>query len=198
MRKEIRRRQIGRIVRRMCVGVCVVACIGIGGCAGTDRGANADSTADSAVQADTDSTATQGKPTLVPEKEVRDVTLFGVRTKPREGDAVRDLAAAGILKIENIREGNGVFKGAVVEFGGVKFGLNSGFLFITSRHNKKAIKGLVKAISKYYGEPDIDGDDEPQYNYYHWNLYKEDPHAPYIRIRPLRSEEGGLTMLWEL
>lgn len=197
MRKENRRRRIGRIGRSMCVGVCVVVCcIGIGGCAG--NGTNADSTADSAVQAHTDSAATQGKPKLVPEKEVRDVTLFGVRTKPREGDVVRDLAAAGILKIENIREENGVFKGAVVEFGGVKFGMNSGFLFITSRHDKKAIKGLIKAISKYYGEPEIDGDEESQYNYYHWNLYKQDTDAPYIRIRPLRSEEGGMTMLWVL
>lgn len=195
MRKEIRRRQIGRRVRRMCVGVCVVACsAGIGGCSG--NGTNADSTADSAVQPDTDSAATQGKPTLVPEREVRDVTLFGVKTKPREGDAVRDLAAAGILKIEDIREENGEFKGAVVEFGGVKFGMNSGFMFITSRHDKKAIKGLIKAISKYYGEPEIEGEEEPQYNYYHWNLHKEDPDAPYIRIRPLHSEEGGMTMLW--
>lgn len=201
MRKEIRRRRIGRIGRSMCVGVCVVACcIGIGGCAGNGANADstADSTADSATQASADSAATQGKPTLVPEKAVRDVTLFGVRTKPREGDAVRDLAAAGILKIENIREENGVFKGAVVEFGGVKFGMNRGFIFITSQHDKKAIKGLIKAISKYYGEPDIDGEEEPQYNYYHWNLYKEDPDAPYIRIRPLHSEDGGLTMLWEL
>ena len=136
MRKEIRLKRIERIARRMCVGICVVACcIGIGGCSG--NGTNADSTADSTVQPDTDSAATQGKPKLVPEKEVRDVTLFGIRTKPREGDAVRDLAAAGILKIENIREENGVFKGAVVEFGGVKFGMNRGFIFITSRHDKR-------------------------------------------------------------
>ncbi len=210
MRKEIRRRRIVWIARWMCVCICVVACCaGIGSCSGKGGGSKADS-ADSVTKAEVTAqaaadSATQGGTQYgkgyrrynEPETEVRDVTLFGVRTKSSEGDAVRDLAAAGILKVEELREENGEFNGAVVEFGDVKFGLSSGFTFITSRHDKKAIKGLIKMISKYYGEPEIDGDEEPQYNYYHWNLYKQDPDAPSICIRPLHSEDDGLIMLWE-
>ena len=126
-------------------------------------------------------------------QEVRDITIFGVKTTSQELEAAKALAKAGILSIDTIHEKDGKFTGAVVEFAGVKFGMNRGFIFITSRHDKAAVKSLVKTISKYYGEPEIEGDEsEPEYCYYIW----DSPNAPYIRIRPLHSEEGGLTMLW--
>jgi len=50
----------------------------------------------------------------------------------------------------------------------------------------------------YYDEPFIDGDERPEWNYYHWNLYDTVPDKPYIRIRPVHSEEGGLMMTWEI
>lgn len=126
-------------------------------------------------------------------QEVRDITIFGVKTTSQELEAAKDLAKAGILNIDTIHEEDGKFTGTVVEFAGVKFGMNRGFIFITSRHDKAAVKSLVKTISKYYGEPEIEGDEsEPEYCYYIW----DSPNAPYIRIHPLHSEEGGLTMQW--
>ena len=77
--------------------------------------------------------------------------------------------------------------------------MNRGFTFITSRHDKDAINLLVSKVSEFYGEPEIDdAQEDPEYRYYHWNLFKKDPDAPYIRIRPVHSEEGGLTMMWDL
>lgn len=131
------------------------------------------------------------------------IKLFGVETKKDEGAVVNDLAAAGILKIDSLGFENNQFKYAIVEFAGVKFGMNRGFIFITSRHTSDAINALVQGISKYYGKPEIDGNDsDPEYNYYHWNYLHQNLDAPYIRIRPVHppvhSDEGGLTMMWEL
>lgn len=125
------------------------------------------------------------------------IKLFGVETEPDEYSVVRTLAAAGILKVDTVEVEDGKFQAAIVEFQGVKFGMNRGFYFITSRHDLKSVNSLIDGISKYYGKPEVDGDDSPEYNYYHWNLYRRDPAAPYIRIRPLHSEEGGLTMTWD-
>ena len=77
-------------------------------------------------------------------QEVRDITIFGVKTTSQELEAAKDLAKAGILNIDTIHEKDGKFTGAVVEFAGVKFGMNRGFIFITSRHDKAAVKPLVK------------------------------------------------------
>lgn len=77
--------------------------------------------------------------------------------------------------------------------------MNKGFIFITSRDDRNAINQLVSKISEFYGEPEIEDElEDPEYRYYHWNLYKNGPDAPYIRIRPVHSEEGGLTMMWDL
>lgn len=126
------------------------------------------------------------------------VKIFGVPSQKDELSVIKSLEGAGIITVDTIRTSDNKFQSAIVEFAGVKFGMNQGFIFITSRHDKATITALVKAISQYYGEPDVDGDDEeePEYNYYHWNLYDGNAEAPYIRIRPLHSEEGGLTMTW--
>lgn len=127
----------------------------------------------------------------------KSVTIFGVTASGGEIAIIKTLEANGILKIDTIHMEEGEFRSAVVEFAGVKFGLNKGFIFITSRHDRKAVKMLVSRISKFYGEPEIDGEkDEPEFCYYHWNLNATDPEGPHIRIRPLHSEEGGLTMTW--
>lgn len=126
------------------------------------------------------------------------IKLFGIETEKEEVGVIRNLAAASILKIDSISLENNKFKFAIIEFAGVTFGLNSGFSFITSKHDTATINALVQYISKYYGEPEIDDNGDPEYNYYHWNYLRQNPDAPYIRIRPTHSEEGGLTMLWEL
>jgi lipoprotein len=126
------------------------------------------------------------------------IKLFGVETEPDEYSVVKNLAAADILKVDTVEVENGKFQGAIVEFQGVKFGMNRGFCFITSRHDIKAVNSLIEGISKYYGKPEVDDAGEPEYSYYHWNYLRQDTTAPYIRIRPLHSADGGLTMTWDL
>lgn len=127
-------------------------------------------------------------------------TIFGVKVHYDSMAAIKDLAEAGILKCDTIHEEDGEFISAVVEFAGVKFGMNRNFVFMTSRHDMEAIDSLVNKICEYYDDLYIDceGSDEPdEYSYYHWNLYDTLPDRPYIRIRPLHSDEGGLTMMWK-
>lgn len=128
------------------------------------------------------------------------VKIFGVSCKKDEHSVLMALSNAGIMEVDTIELEDGRFRFAIVEFEGVKFGMNRGFSFITSQHDSKTIKALVEGISKFYGVPEVDGDDEdaPESRYYHWNLFRGNPDDPYIRIRPVHSEEGGLTMLWDL
>lgn len=128
------------------------------------------------------------------------VKIFGVSCKKDERSVIMALENAGIIEVDTIELEDGQFRFAIVEFEGVKFGMNRGFNFITSQHDSRTIKALVNGISKFYGEPEIDGDDEenPEYRYYHWNRIVENPDDLYIRIRPVHSEEGGLTMWWDL
>lgn len=128
------------------------------------------------------------------------VKIFGVSCKKDDRSVIMALENAGIIEVDTIELEDGQFRFAIVEFEGVKFGMNRGFSFITSQHDSKTVKSLVNGISKFYGEPEIDGDDaeDPEYRYYHWNRIRENPDDPYIRIRPVHSEEGGLTMWWDL
>lgn len=127
------------------------------------------------------------------------INIFGIETQRDEYSVSKNLEKAEVIKIDTISLKNGKFQSAIVEFAGIKFGMNNGFIFITSQQDKKAISSLINEISKYYGEPDIDGDiTEPEWCSYHWNLYDNSSGSTYIRIRPLRSEEGGLTMTWQL
>ena len=127
------------------------------------------------------------------------VSIFGVEAERDEYSVAKKLEKAGILKIDTISTDNGKFQSAIVEFANVKFGMNKGFIFITSRDDRNAINQLVSKISEFYGEPEVEDElEDPEYRYYHWNLYKNGPDAPYIRIRPVHSEEGGLTMMWDL
>lgn len=125
------------------------------------------------------------------------VTIFGVKSKREEIDFLNNLQQNGILTIDSISSDESGFKYAIVEFAGVKFGVNKGFSFLTSRKDKVAIESIVQKISEFYSEPWIDNEDkgEPQYQYYGWNTI--DPLKPSIRIRPLHSDEGGLVMFWE-
>ena len=123
-------------------------------------------------------------------------SIFGVEAGKDQYSVIKSLEGAGILKIDSISRDKGSFQSAIVEFAGVKFGLNRGFIFITSKQDKQTIDSLVSKISSYYGDPDIDDEGEPEYNIYHWNLYTSSADKPYIRIRPLRSEDGGLVMTW--
>lgn len=127
----------------------------------------------------------------------KSATIFGTTIHLNEGKAIRELSKAGILQIDTIKEKNGEFENAIIEFAEVKFALNKGFLFLTSRQDKQTIDSLVNRISRYYGDPNIDDNGEPEWGYYHWNLYDTIPERPYIRIRPIHSEEGGLMMTWK-
>lgn len=127
------------------------------------------------------------------------VSIFGVEAERDEYSVAKNLEKAGIIKIDTISTDNGKFQSAIIEFANIKFVMNKGFIFVTSRHDKKAINLLVSKISEFYGDPEIDDElEDPEYRYYHWNLYNSEPNAPYIRIRPVHSEEGGLTMMWNL
>lgn len=124
--------------------------------------------------------------------------IFGVTASNNEADILQKLQEKGLLKIDTLSlDDKRKFKFAIVEFASVKFGVNKGLVFLTSRSDKEAIDSLVSKISSFYGEPeamsDFD-DEEPQYKYYKWNPF--DPEKPYILIRPVHSEEGGLTMIW--
>lgn len=134
----------------------------------------------------------------VASESVQQSIIFDVPIHLDERIAIKKFSEAGILKCDTVKEANGRFLGAVVEFAGVKFEMNKGFIFLTSKQDKKTIDALVSEISKYYDEPFIDGEDEPEWNYYHWNLYDTIPDNPYIRIRPVHSEDGGLMMTWQI
>lgn len=128
------------------------------------------------------------------------VPLFGVDTHGSSYDILKALEKKRVIKIDSICFDNeGSIEFAIIDFAGVKFGTNGSFTFCTSRHDAKAVRAIVKKISKYYGEPSTDDYDEdsPEYAYYHWNKFGIIPDEPYIRVRPVHSEEGGLTMLWQ-
>lgn len=156
-------------------------------------------TSEKCVKANNSSNSKTSRADTVSIADTAKVRVFGVETERDEYSVAKNLEKAGIIKIDEISTDNGKFKSAIVEFANVKFGMNRGFTFITSRHDKDAINLLVSKVSEFYGEPEIDdAQEDPEYRYYHWNLFKKDPDAPYIRIRPVHSEEGGLTMMWDL
>lgn len=81
------------------------------------------------------------------------VKIFGVSCKKDERSVLMALENAGIMEVDTIELEDGRLRFAIVEFEGVKFGMNRGFSFITSQHDSKTIRVLVQGISKYYGEP---------------------------------------------
>lgn len=125
-------------------------------------------------------------------------TIFGITASADDADILLKLQERGILNIDTINlNDEGKFKFAKVEFVSVDFGVNPGLIFMTSRFDKEAIDSVVSKISSFYGDPEVTSDfddEEPQYKYYKWNAF--DPDKPYIFIRPIHSEEGGLTMMW--
>ena len=130
-------------------------------------------------------------------QESKVIEIFGIESDFHELNILHNLHNAGILKIDSLSVDEGNFNYAIVEFASVKFGLNRGFSFVTSRNDKAAVDSMVYKISLYYGEPWIDNEDKnnPQYQFYGWNTTI--PGKPSIRIRPLHSEEGGIVMTWE-
>lgn len=124
--------------------------------------------------------------------------IFGITASANDVDVLLELQKAGLLKIDSLElDKEKKLKFAVVEFASVKFGVNPGLTFLTSRCDKEAIDSLVNKISSFYGEPEETSDyddEEPQYNYYKWNAFDSD--KPYIFVRPIHSEEGGLAMMW--
>lgn len=158
---------------------------------------------------------------LLEERSSRDITLFGVETKCNPKAIVEDLAKAGIFKVDSIRfvkedyvhhyQGNNILavdtiryknermRSAIVEFAGVKFGLNVNydkgcfmFAFISSVPIDQSFEPLKNTIMSYYGDAE-DGDDDAFSC--SWNTFSGD--GPWIRIRPLHSDDGGTMMMWQ-
>jgi hypothetical protein len=158
---------------------------------------------------------------LLEERSNRDITLFGVETKCNPKAIVEDLAKAGIFKVDSIRyvkedyvhhyQGSNTLavdtiryknermRSAIVEFAGVKFGLNVNydkgcfmFAFISSVPIDQSFEPLKNTIMSYYGDTE-DGDDDAFSC--SWNTFSDD--GPWIRIRPLHSDDGGTMMMWQ-
>ena len=158
---------------------------------------------------------------LLEERSNRDITLFGVETKCNPKAIVEDLAKAGIYKVDSIRcvkedyvhhyQGSNTLavdtiryknermRSAIVEFAGVKFGLNVNydkgcfmFAFISSVPIDQSFKPLKNTIMSYYGDTENGDDDAFSCS---WNTFSDD--GPWIRIRPLHSDDGGTMMMWQ-
>ena len=95
------------------------------------------------------------------------VSIFNTSIHLNERLALQELSTAGLLTCGTLKDTNGQFNGTVVEFAGIKFGFNKGFVFITSNQDKQSIDSLVSKISSYYGAPNIDDNGDPEYNYYY-------------------------------
>lgn len=183
--------RLGLLIGRVPIGLLVAAVLGLGcgGCGESSAGKSG-----SVLDTITEDT-TRG----ALEEVSRSVALFGVETEGRtDMEVLLELRSKGIVQFDDSVSDLPF----VLEFAGVPFGLNAdkghgrGFNFITSQHDAKTVKRLVKEISKYYGEPGIDGDqEEPEYCYYGWNTWN--PDYPTVRIRPVHKEDGGLTMFWD-
>lgn len=128
-----------------------------------------------------------------------DIELFGVKAKRNEVSVLENLSQAGVLKIDSLSAVDGEFKFAIVEFAGVKFGVNPGLTFVTSRNDMTAVNSIVDEIDKYYksGHSEDGDSDDPLNIYYSWGGILE-PEKPWIRLRPVHSSDGGLTMMISL
>lgn len=178
------------------IGVVAILLLGMG-ISGCGRGNNDRELADAKVEVPAD-VADSTSDSIDDVAIQRSLPLFGVETEGRtDMEVLLELRSMGIVQFDDSVSDLPF----VLEFAGVPFGLNAdkghgrGFNFITSQHDAKTVKRLVKEISKYYGEPGIDGDqEEPEYCYYGWNTWN--PDYPTVRIRPVHKDDGGLTMFW--
>lgn len=123
---------------------------------------------------------------------IRDVFGVPVKSEPADYAGVLDeLDAAGVLHVETIHtDSTSRFIGAVIEFASIKFGLNKGYIFITSRHSPKDYRKLKRAVEKHYGKGEYD-DETRQYL---WNTQTDS--AMSIRIRQLHGNDDGIVMFW--
>ncbi|MDE5809990.1 MAG: hypothetical protein K2H59_06925 [Muribaculaceae bacterium] len=123
---------------------------------------------------------------------VDSVSIFGIKSPKNPLHILEILDESGILRIdrETLKISNDTLIGGIVSFEDIKFGINNpsnrGISFVSSRQDDAAYESLKELISKYYG----DAEDEEWHNT-SWNK-----NEVYIRIRPLRSEDGGLVMMW--
>lgn len=147
---------------------------------------------------DTTTAVHQGQiPPRKKEWENEVIEIFGVVTKADELSVLKNLSEAGVLKIDSLVVEEGQFKFAIVDFAGVKFGFNPGFILMTSRNDQRAVKNIIRKIRKYYGQEE---EDDP--GVYIWNRLPPPASIPkpMIRLRPLRKwridGEEGLVMFW--
>lgn len=183
-----------RMIKIFLTGICVIMiCSSCGG--------NSKEGVDS-IDRDTAPQAPQTEVTESDSVKYVDVKLFDIGTYGKTHmEILKELEAKGILKIESLEPGGNNIQHAIVEFAGVKFGMSSNaefvdFNFISLSAGRKEINSLVKKISKYYGQPFVEGDGEdPRYQYYTWPSFVK-PGYPLIKIRPIHSDDGGIYMSW--
>ena len=123
------------------------------------------------------------------------ITIFGVLCAREPLSIINSLAEANIIAIDrdSFHFENGSLKNGVMIFERVGFGINPvyenkrlrGFNFISSQNIDDTYDRIKQYISLFYGKP---YDEEP----YHCTWDSD----MYIKLRPLRTDEGGTVMLW--
>lgn len=148
-----------------------------------------------------DATAAQDTVTEVIDKPVLPDSVegefFGSVIKRKRGDymaVLKELEDRKVLRVDSVAMDSDGFRYARVEFGGVMFGMNKGFRFISSCHSDRDYRRVVRHVERYYGKGSYD---KECYNY-QWPGYisPETDSLLHIRIRPLHSEEEGMVMMW--
>ena len=131
--------------------------------------------------------------------EIKD--FFGVTLKGESMSAILKEMEDKVDVLSIKGEINDTAKYYVVEFCGVPCGMNMGWErqddmcyitslnFFTSQQTKECVKTFVDGISVYYGEAECEDEGgDVVYAYFFWNG---------VRLRPVHSEEGGLTVLFD-
>ena len=127
--------------------------------------------------------------------------FFGVPLKGKSMPAILKEMEGKVDLLSIKGEINDTAKYYVVEFCGVPCGMNMGWErqddmcyitslnFFTSQQTKECVKTFVDGISVYYGEAECEDEGgDVVYSYFFWNG---------VRLRPVHSEEGGLTVLFD-
>ncbi len=180
----------------------IFMCVGILFCLSCNRILNSDEKVSDKKMSMSKTTSNQVGEMKNAEAELsrdEEIELFGVMTKRDDLSIMYNLSKAGVLKVDSISENDGKLKFAIVEFAGVKFGVNPGLTFVTSRNDMTAVNSIVDEIDKYYksGHSEDGDSDDPLNIYYSWGGILE-PEKPWIRLRSVHSSDGGLTMIISL
>ena len=132
---------------------------------------------------------------------VQTIDLFGVNLVGPPEHILKELDNGTYIKIDNGLESFlHISKDRLssrVLIDGIPFGMTfyyddgaenekvDNVILITSETGEDVIKRLVKKITEYYGNPEIEDSEERQYTWF--------PGGNFMKARPLHSDEGGWT-----